>query len=98
MTRENDDTSQRAYNPSRLSRLAKIDEEGDFTVTEDQPTGYLVIINDGPYGNERSYNGLRLAMSLTKRKAVHVRVFLMECSAPSRDRKLRKATTALGAC
>lgn len=25
---------------------------------------YLIIINDGPYGNERAYNALRLAMSL----------------------------------
>jgi uncharacterized protein involved in oxidation of intracellular sulfur len=27
---------------------------------------YLFIINDGPYGNERAYNALRLAMSLQK--------------------------------
>jgi len=77
LTSENDDTSQRACNPSRLSRLAKIDKERDYTMTEDQPTRYLVIINDGPYGNERPYNGLCLAMSLTKRETVHVRVFLM---------------------
>jgi len=38
---------------------------------------YLVIINDGPYGNERPYNALRLAMNLAKRAEVHVRVFLM---------------------
>ena len=25
---------------------------------------YLFILNDGPYGNERSYNALRLAMAL----------------------------------
>ncbi len=28
---------------------------------------YLMIINDGPYGNERAYNALRLAMSLQKK-------------------------------
>jgi len=28
---------------------------------------YLFIINDGPYGNERAYNALRLAMSLQKK-------------------------------
>lgn len=29
---------------------------------------YLIIINDGPYGTERAYNALRLAMSLQKEK------------------------------
>jgi uncharacterized protein involved in oxidation of intracellular sulfur len=36
----------------------------------------LITLNDGPYGSERSYNGLRLAGSLTKRPGVEVRVFL----------------------
>lgn len=38
---------------------------------------YLLIINDGPYGNERPYNALRLALNLVKREAVQVRIFLM---------------------
>jgi uncharacterized protein involved in oxidation of intracellular sulfur len=38
---------------------------------------YLIIINDGPYGNERPYNALRLALNLVKREGVQVRVFLM---------------------
>jgi uncharacterized protein involved in oxidation of intracellular sulfur len=37
----------------------------------------LVVLNDGPYGTERSYNGLRLAGSLAKREAEEVRVFLL---------------------
>ena len=37
----------------------------------------LVILNDGPYGNERSYNGLRLALALSSADDVSVRVFLM---------------------
>ena len=37
----------------------------------------LVILNDPPYGTERSYNGLRLATSLAKREGERVRVFLM---------------------
>jgi len=37
----------------------------------------LVVINDGPYGNERPYNALRLALNLVKRPGVQVRVFLM---------------------
>jgi uncharacterized protein involved in oxidation of intracellular sulfur len=38
---------------------------------------FLFVLNDPPYGSERSYNGLRLAMSLAKRDGVEVRVFLM---------------------
>ena len=36
----------------------------------------LVVLNDPPYGTERSYNGLRLAGALSKREGVDVRVFL----------------------
>lgn len=37
----------------------------------------LFILNDPPYGTERSYNGLRLAGSLAKQEERQVRVFLM---------------------
>jgi uncharacterized protein involved in oxidation of intracellular sulfur len=37
----------------------------------------LIILNDPPYGTERSYNGLRLAGALAKREGEAVRVFLM---------------------
>lgn len=37
----------------------------------------LLILNDPPYGSERSYNGLRLAGSLAKREGTAVKVFLM---------------------
>ena len=46
-------------------------------MTETKMTNYLLIINDGPYGNERPYNALRLAMNLAKQPETHVRVFLM---------------------
>lgn len=36
-----------------------------------------MILNDPPYGSERSYNGLRLAGALAKRHDAQVRVFLM---------------------
>lgn len=36
----------------------------------------LITLNDGPYGSERSYNGLRLAGALAKRPGVEVQVFL----------------------
>jgi uncharacterized protein involved in oxidation of intracellular sulfur len=37
----------------------------------------LFILNDPPYGTERSYNGLRLAGALAKRDGEEVKVFLM---------------------
>lgn len=37
----------------------------------------LFVLNDPPYGTERSYNGLRLAGSLAKRDGEQVRVFLI---------------------
>jgi uncharacterized protein involved in oxidation of intracellular sulfur len=40
------------------------------------PKNILLIINDAPYGNERPYNALRLALSLIKRPDTAVRVFL----------------------
>lgn len=38
---------------------------------------YLIVINDAPYGNERPYNALRLALNLVKREGVKVKVSLM---------------------
>jgi uncharacterized protein involved in oxidation of intracellular sulfur len=38
---------------------------------------YLIILNDAPYGSERSYNGLRLAVSLATQDGIGVSVFLM---------------------
>jgi len=38
---------------------------------------YLLILNDPPYGTERSYNGLRLATSLAKSDGTAVSVFLI---------------------
>jgi uncharacterized protein involved in oxidation of intracellular sulfur len=40
-------------------------------------TQVLVIINDGPYGNERAYNGLRLAMNLAKSPRAVTRLFFI---------------------
>lgn len=37
----------------------------------------LLILNDPPYGTERSYNGLRLAGALSQREGEEVKVFLM---------------------
>ncbi|MBI5658155.1 MAG: DsrE family protein [Nitrosomonadales bacterium] len=38
---------------------------------------YLMILNDAPYGSERSYNGLRLARSLLKAGGAEVKMFLV---------------------
>lgn len=38
---------------------------------------YLLIVNDGPYGNERSYNALRVATNLVKRAEAQVKIFLI---------------------
>ena len=38
----------------------------------------LLIINDAPYGTEKAYNALRMAMTLQKEhEGVEVRIFLM---------------------
>jgi uncharacterized protein involved in oxidation of intracellular sulfur len=37
----------------------------------------LIIINEGPYGNERSFNALRLANGLVRKEGQTVRVFLI---------------------
>ncbi len=46
-------------------------------MTKPEKTNFLFIINDSPYGNERPYNALRLALNLAKRPEVLVQVFLM---------------------
>lgn len=37
----------------------------------------LFILNDAPYGSERSHNGLRLAGSLSKAEREDMKVFLI---------------------
>jgi uncharacterized protein involved in oxidation of intracellular sulfur len=46
-------------------------------MTEVTTTNYLFIINDSPYGSERPYNALRLALNLVKREGTRIRVYLM---------------------
>jgi len=50
----------------------------------------LILINDAPYGTEKAYNGLRLAMALQKdHPSVQVNVFLMAdaviCAVPNQN-------------
>jgi uncharacterized protein involved in oxidation of intracellular sulfur len=48
----------------------------------------LIVLNDGPYGTEKSYNGLRLAIALQARGNT-VKVFLMadavSCGLPGQE-------------
>ena len=37
----------------------------------------LIILNDAPYGNERPFNGLRLAGSMGGKEGVNLKVFLI---------------------
>ncbi|MCL5030898.1 MAG: DsrE family protein [Bacteroidetes bacterium] len=55
---------------------------------------YLIIINDAPYGTEKAYNALRLAMQLQKEstsdgETKEVRIFLMAdaatCALPNQN-------------
>ena len=44
---------------------------------DENVTRGLFVINDGPYGSDRAYNALRLAMNLVKRPESAVRLFLV---------------------
>ncbi|KAF0205989.1 MAG: uncharacterized protein involved in oxidation of intracellular [Gallionellaceae bacterium] len=46
----------------------------------------LFILNDAPYGSERTYNGLRLAGAISKQEGNTVRVFLIGDAAASAHR------------
>ena len=45
---------------------------------KEEPMNILIIINDAPYGTEKAYNALRLAMMLKKQNPeLKVRIFLL---------------------
>ncbi len=55
----------------------------------------LFILNDAPYGSERSYNAARLAGALSRREGEEVKLFLMGTRprVRRRSRRCRRATT-----
>lgn len=55
---------------SRLTRAGTGTQKGNHMKA-------LVILNDAPYGSERTYNGLRLANSLVKQAGVDLKLFLI---------------------
>jgi sulfur relay (sulfurtransferase) complex TusBCD TusD component (DsrE family) len=48
-----------------------------MTKMEKDAVTTLFILNDAPYGSERSYNGLRLAGTLSKAEGEEVKMFLL---------------------
>lgn len=42
----------------------------------DRTQSILFVLNEGAYGNERSYNALRLAMNLVERPEILARIFM----------------------
>ena len=48
-----------------------------MTQKENDIVKTLFILNDAPYGSERSYNGLRLAGAVSKAEGEEVKLFLM---------------------
>ena len=47
---------------------------------------FLFILNDPPYGTERSYNALRLARNVASKEVMEVRVFLLgDAAAGAKD-------------
>jgi uncharacterized protein involved in oxidation of intracellular sulfur len=52
----------------------------------------LIILNDAPYGSERTYNGLRLAGALAKQTDNEVRAFLIGDAAAAAHGKQKVPT------
>ena len=62
-------------------------------MTKNDPTmKSLLILNDAPYGSERTYNGARLAGALAKQADSEVRVFLIGDAAAAAHGKQKVPT------
>ena len=62
-------------------------------MTRNDPTmKSLLILNDAPYGSERTYNGARLAGALAKQADSEVRVFLIGDAAAAAHGKQKVPT------
>jgi uncharacterized protein involved in oxidation of intracellular sulfur len=51
--------------------------EGEISSANEETIQVLFIINEGPYGDERTYNALRLATNMARQPDVDVRLFLI---------------------
>lgn len=52
----------------------------------------LLVLNDAPYGSERTYNGARLAGALARQEGHEVRVFLIGDAASAAHNKQKVPT------
>jgi uncharacterized protein involved in oxidation of intracellular sulfur len=59
------------FNPARRTRASV------RGIRREKTMRILIILNEPPYGNERSYNGLRLAGSLVRQNDTQLKVFLI---------------------
>ena len=75
---------------------------------------YLLVLNDSPYGSQRTYNALRLATNLSRSPGNQIRVFLLgdgvtaafegftaahaDYSTPEMLRQLGDRGVSVGAC
>ena len=58
----------------------------------------LLVLNDAPYGSERTYNGARLAGALSKQVGNEVRVFLIGDAASAAHRLQKVPSGDVGVC
>jgi uncharacterized protein involved in oxidation of intracellular sulfur len=60
----------------------------------------LFILNDPPYGTERSYNALRLAGALSRREGEEVKIFLIgdAASCAKKDQKVPPGYCSAKSC
>jgi uncharacterized protein involved in oxidation of intracellular sulfur len=63
--------------PKSVVAIDRLDSQDLRSIHVHVPMKSLIIINDAPYGNERCYNGLRVAQALIKQEDAEVTVFLM---------------------
>src|SRR5581483_11065983 len=64
-------------NSRRQSAMLDVDQNAAGNGESNRVMKTLLILNDPPYGTERSYNALRLARSLVAKETSEVRLFLL---------------------
>ena len=65
---------------SKVMRLRQVKLEQRYTFVAlllKVPVKFLFIFNDAPYGSQRTFNGLRLAVSLARSSENKLQVFLL---------------------
>lgn len=61
--------------PEKVNKKARLARKAE---TAEEDMKILIIINDAPYGTEKAYNALKMAMAIQKENAgVEVKIFLL---------------------